>query len=65
MSEVINTVGLISGVLGIVSFFDTYLPSEDPAGVTVQVKSGLGDDDSSDLVSSDSSTCSLLLTFQT
>jgi hypothetical protein len=49
-NAVIESIGVISGVLGVVSFFQSNLPAIHPAGATVQVKAGLGDDTSTDLV---------------
>lgn len=41
-----EAIGLISGVLGIVSFFQSNFPAQDPKGAKVQIKAGLGDKDS-------------------
>lgn len=50
MSGVLDAIGLISGGLGIIQFFLDNLPANDPAGASVQIKAGLGDDTSSNLV---------------
>lgn len=50
MSGVLDAIGLISGGLGIIQFFLDNLPANDPAGASVQIKAGLGDDSSSNLV---------------
>ncbi|KAK5122729.1 hypothetical protein LTR85_003644 [Meristemomyces frigidus] len=47
MSAALDAIGLISGVLGIVSFFQTGFPTSTPEGTTVQIKAGLGDSSSS------------------
>lgn len=50
MSGIVDSIGVLSGILTIASFFQSNLPSNDPAGATVQIKSGLGDDSSGNLV---------------
>lgn len=50
MSAVLDGIGLVSGVLGIISFFqDQFSTAQNPQGATVQIKAGLpqGDDDPS------------------
>jgi hypothetical protein len=49
MSAAIDAIGLVSGVLGIVSFFQDNISAQPPQGATVRVKAGLegGDEDAS------------------
>ncbi|KAK5173155.1 uncharacterized protein LTR77_003277 [Saxophila tyrrhenica] len=49
MSGFIDAIGLLSGGLTIAAFLQSNLPSNSPAGASVQVKAGLGDDSSSNL----------------
>ncbi|SMR51255.1 unnamed protein product [Zymoseptoria tritici ST99CH_1E4] len=45
----VNAIGLSSGILTIVGFFQSNLPAKPAEGTTVSVKVGLGDDDSDNL----------------
>lgn len=47
----VNAIGLSSGILTIVGFFQSNLPAKPAEGTTIGVKVGLGDDDSDNLVS--------------
>ncbi|KAB8416321.1 hypothetical protein FH972_024841 [Carpinus fangiana] len=50
MSAAIDGIGIISGILGIIGFFQDNIPSNPaPQGATIQVKAGLGDDSSNSL----------------
>ncbi len=51
MSGLIDGVGLVSGVLGIVGFIQDNVPDKPPEGAIVRVKLGLGDDDDHGIVS--------------
>lgn len=51
MSGILETIGLISGGLGIVQFFLDNVPTSSPQGASIQIKAGLGDDTSDNLVS--------------
>lgn len=44
-----DAIGVVSGALGIVQFFMDNLPTKDPEGATIQIKAGLGDDNSDGL----------------
>jgi hypothetical protein len=44
MAGVIDAIGLVSGVLGIVGFFQDNIAQADPQGAKIRVKAGLGSD---------------------
>ncbi|KAF2171031.1 hypothetical protein M409DRAFT_19004 [Zasmidium cellare ATCC 36951] len=47
--SLVDTVGFVSGIFTIVGFFQTNFPGSAPEGAKVQIKAGLGDDNSSEL----------------
>lgn len=48
--SVVDTIGVVSGIFTIVGFFQSNFPGSTPEGAKVQIKAGLGDDESSELV---------------
>lgn len=50
MTEVINAIGVVDSIFTIIGFFQSNLPPRAPDGATVQIKAGLGDDASNNLV---------------
>jgi hypothetical protein len=51
-ASLIDSVGLTSGVLGIVGFTQDNIPDKPPQGTNIRVKLGLGGDNNHGIVSS-------------
>jgi hypothetical protein len=52
-AAVINTIGLITGFLGVVSFIQDNLPEKPAQGATVRIKAGNPGDDNPGMVSAE------------